>query len=105
LLNNITYIYLIKSSINNYYKIGLAKDINKRIKTLQTGNAEELILITSYKTNPKIAPKLEFSLHNYYNLKRIKSEWFNLNDDDVNKFMEICEKNENNLIYLSENPL
>jgi predicted GIY-YIG superfamily endonuclease len=104
-LKDIVYIYLIKSSINNYYKIGIAKDINKRMKTLQTGNAEELILINNYKTTSNVVSKLEFSLHNYYNLKHIKGEWFGLDDKDLEEFSYICEKNERNLIYLQENQI
>lgn len=36
------FIYLIRLSENSYYKIGITKNINKRIKQLQTGNAEEI---------------------------------------------------------------
>ena len=45
------YVYLIKDNYNNVYKIGVTKNLNKRIKSLQTGNVCELKLIYLFKTD------------------------------------------------------
>lgn len=47
------YVYLLSmwEDDTNLYKIGVTKnDIDKRIKSLQTGNPSEILLINSYKS-------------------------------------------------------
>ena len=86
-------IYLVSSEINDQkvYKIGITKRaIEKRIKEFKTGNASELLLVDHF--NSKWATKIESHLHRYFKAKRIKGEWFELNDEDLEKFKPMCEK-------------
>lgn len=95
------YIYLINQNDTSLYKIGISKDIEKRLKSLQTGSGISLILMKSFLTTNSF--KLESSLHAYYKLKKVNSEWFELTLEDVEGFLNVCEKQENNLNILKEN--
>ncbi len=99
------FIYLIgQSDTDNTYKIGLtkAKDINKRIKELQTGNSEPLYLKTYYKTDTPY--KLEKMLHNYYKENNTLNEWFVFDSDIEADFLEQCEKYQKIINSLENNP-
>jgi predicted GIY-YIG superfamily endonuclease len=97
------FVYLIRLSENSYYKIGVTKNINKRIKQLQTGNAEKIFLINSYES--KYAHKIEKALHNFYFDKKKHNEWFELSIEDEVSFLKDCSKIENNIIYLDKNKI
>jgi len=94
-------IYLIQQSNTNLHKIGITKkDIHLRIKELQTGNANELLLRKEFQTNFNF--KLETALHSYFDRKRISSEWFELLEEDVDNFLTICNNLESNFKLLKE---
>ena len=97
------YIYLIESD-NGYecvYKIGLSKKVERRIKEIKTGNPEILTIVEKIKT--EYPYKLEVALHNMFRIKRKEGEWYNLLNDDVMKFKDICEKFEKNFVFLEKN--
>ena len=48
--------------------------------------------------------KLEKMLHRHYQDKHILNEWFYLDKFDVEKFNETCEKYNNILLSLKDNP-
>jgi len=99
------FVYLIGEEGNNgRFKIGStkAKDVNKRIKQLQTGNSEPLYLRQSYKT--KYPFKLEKLLHNHFKFSNLIGEWFELSEDDVKNFKTLCKKKEEIIESLKENP-
>jgi len=94
-------IYLIQQNNTNLYKIGITKkDINERIKELQTGNANQLVTIHEFAT--KFGYKLERAIHCYFNSKKFSSEWFELSNEDINNFLNICSNLENNLKVLKQ---
>lgn len=94
-------IYLIQQENTNLYKIGITKkNIEERIKELQTGNANKLLVVTEFQT--KFNYKLETALHGYFDRKRINSEWFELLNEDVTNFHTICNTFENNFKLLKE---
>lgn len=97
------FVYLLRLSENSYYKIGITKNINKRIKQLQTGNAEDIYLVESYES--KYASKIEKALHNFYTHKKKINEWFELSIEDEYYFVEKCKNIENNLIFLEKNKI
>lgn len=87
------YIYLIKENGDDLlHKIGVTreKNINNRIKKLQTGNGNQLILVNSFLSNNPY--KLEKMLHFYYRENRQEGEWFLLSKDDTDNFINICNK-------------
>ena len=99
------FVYLIGESDNEgKYKIGStkAKDINKRMKQLQTGNSSPLFLKSYYQTDKPF--KLETMLHNKFKEKNTIGEWFEMNDKDIIAFNEICDKYQNIIDSLNENP-
>lgn len=71
------YVYFI--SDGEYVKIGVAKDLSKRLISLQTANARKLELLFAIPTNgEKSAFELERILHNQYSHYVVNGEWFNI---------------------------
>jgi hypothetical protein len=95
------YIYLIQSLEDGYYKIGISKNPNKRIKQLQTGNSSPLKLINYYKTD--FAEKIEGNLHRKYKNLHKEGEWFDLSIEQEVSFIDECKKIEENIKFLIEN--
>ena len=104
-LKNVGIVYLIReNNESNNYKIGSTKhnDISKRIRGLQTGNPNELLLVKSFNTNEQF--KLEHMLHRHYKFKRGNGEWFVFDEDDVKCFEDVCKKYQRVIDSLSDNP-
>lgn len=99
------YVYLIgEIGKEGRYKIGStkAKDVNKRLKQLQTGNSSELFIKESYETEHPF--KLEKMLHNHFKSSNLIGEWFELSESDTEAFMGICEEKEKTIEALKDNP-
>ena len=99
------YVYLIGEKENpGRYKIGStrANDVNKRLKQLQTGNANELYIKDSYETDYPF--KVEKMLHNQFKLSSIAGEWFELSENDIETFKGTCEEKEIIIESLKNNP-
>jgi hypothetical protein len=85
------------------YKIGITKkDVNKRIKELQTGSSNELVLLRTYQSvNYK---RIENIIHR--NFKQYSTdggkEWFQLPEEKVINFIKECEKIDKNITILTE---
>lgn len=78
-------VYLLNAWGTNKYKIGFTKrDINLRIKQLQTGCPDEIVLARKYECENY--QKVEKWLHKQHNSKRVEGEWFLLEDADVYNF-------------------
>jgi hypothetical protein len=76
----IGYVYVLKGE-NGRYKIGYSKNVNKRINTLCVSSCEDHKLVFFYEVeDPSTEEK---KLHNLMGSKRLHSEWFNLNDEDI----------------------
>ncbi len=73
----INWVYFIQSGKNGPIKIGLARSIQKRLETMQTGNPYELRLITSVHCDSRAqAESLEKHFHRLFARKRLRGEWF-----------------------------
>ena len=93
-------IYLLKDSIG-YYKIGFTKKpIESRIKSLHTSCSEDLEVIFEFKTNHK--RKLETSLHNLFKHRHVKREFYDLSEEDKDKFINLCKSLESAYTALNE---
>lgn len=77
------YTYLMFDGL--YYKIGKSKNPEKRLKQIQTSNPLSLLLEYSDKVDEK-------NLHKLYSNYRIKNEWFNLNDKQVEEIKYFFKK-------------
>ena len=99
------YVYLIGEMDNKgRYKIGStkAKNVNKRLKQLQTGNSSELFIKESYETEHPF--KLEKMLHNHFKSSNLIGEWFELSESDTEAFKRVCEEKEKIISSLKDNP-
>lgn len=96
------FVYLLCDGEN--FKIGVTKhkDINKRIKELQTGNPNEIFISAYHQTNYPY--KIEKMMHFKYGLSKIQNEWFNLSIEQVINFNEECKKCEEVIKCLKDNP-
>lgn len=100
---NKRYVYLLKTP-ENIYKIGVAKDVDKRIKSLQTGCSDKIELVDKFLSNYPF--KIESTLHRkYYDLK-VNGEWYYLTNENVSNFQKDCKLMEGNFKCLDdmENP-
>jgi hypothetical protein len=88
------FVYLIKDEFTSYYKIGVSNNPHKRILNLQTGNSFKLTLISYFETD--YAFKLEKAFHNFNIYCKVNNEWFDLPNDVVENFINLCQKYENN---------
>ena len=73
------YVYVIKNITTGAYKVGISKNPEQRLKSLQVGNDCELNLI-GYKQGTF---QDESSAHKLLADKNIRAEWFNLDSSDV----------------------
>lgn len=96
-------IYFIADESTNTVKIGVTKDVYKRLTALQTGHSTKLKLLHvtegSYEE--------EKCLHKKYKKYKVRNEWFDLSDEIVNdieyaNFDEIIENVKNDPDYYKE---
>ena len=81
------YVYFIRAGI--YTKIGVAKNVERRLKQIQTGNPLELKLECAIKTDSNAeAYQLESDLHAAFMSKHKHGEWFFLRHSQINKFIK-----------------
>jgi len=78
--NSNGFVYIIKDTITNIYKIGKTIDLEKRLKTLRCGNPK-ITLIASLQH--KYYSAIELELHKKYKRKRLSGEWFDLTEKEV----------------------
>jgi hypothetical protein len=96
-------IYLVCSEINGQklHKIGYTRrPIEKRIKEFKTGNASDIYLVDSFQS--EWGTKIESQLHRIYKSKKIGGEWFDLSQEEIDKFKGNCERIHNNLELISK---
>lgn len=85
-------VYLINASSTNRYKIGVTSEerLHRRVKQLQTGSSDELVLVKNIKT--KYATLIEKNLHALFNKHRTFGEWFELDNEHIKLFEEKCNE-------------
>lgn len=98
------FVYLIADYLNEgKYKIGVTRgDINKRAKKLQTGNPGDILMMSCYETDYPFY--LEKRLHSRFSDKKYNGEWYDLEPNDINLFLEYCKKEDEIAISLKDNP-
>lgn len=87
------YVYFIRDGLGNI-KIGVTDNVEKRLKSLQTANANRLEYHSGFRVkNIKDAMFIEKTLHELFKRDRIRGEWFreeNILDYLSNPKIEIC---------------
>jgi hypothetical protein len=81
--NDICFVYLMVDKINLYYKIGISNNPEWREKTLQSEKPTIELIAAKKFVSRVIALSFEKALHNSYSKSRIRGEWFNLNEKEV----------------------
>lgn len=77
-----SYIYIIGSD-NPPYKIGISKNPDKRLKSLQTGHPFPLQIHSARLTDISETKYLERMIHQNLKFYRTKGEWFNIELKDA----------------------
>ena len=89
------YIYFLQCSGN--YKIGVAENVEKRIRVLQVGNPHEITLSFSYHFPEKHhAFRMEKIFHEAFKKLSRRGEWFSLDDNCIVLSKGILESMSNN---------
>ena len=71
------YVYFILNYDSQAIKIGIAKNVKRRLASLQTSSSSKLELLSTIKTNDvNKARKLEQSLHQQFGELCVRGEWF-----------------------------
>ena len=103
------YIYLVNESNSSKYKIGYTKNIETRLKTLQTSNAEKLEVIKLFPVDTK--PKtIETYIHKGLSEYRRNGEWFEFYETPQSNIIEMVEYHFNkitenlNILKQMDNP-
>lgn len=98
------YVYLLGDwEKEHYYKIGVTKGtIERRIKSLQTGNGGEIYIVDYYQTDHPFFT--EKHLHMRFGNKNVMNEWFELDLEDVKNFKEYCKKVDDLVNASKDNP-
>lgn len=78
-LSHGTFVYVFKAEGTNYYKIGWSKIPATRLEAIQPHMPHKLILIYEHQAEKEH----EVNLHSLFRHKRIRGEWFNLDDSDI----------------------
>jgi hypothetical protein len=82
------FVYLMFDTTNGYCKIGISYNPEYREKTLQS-EKPTIELITSKKYPIRIiAESIEKALHKSFSEKRIRGEWFDLTEKDIEYIKE-----------------
>lgn len=80
-MKNKKYLYIIRCSNSNFYKIGSSENPKKRLQMLQGGCPYPLNLI--YKRRYKKATETERFLHKKYQNKQKIREWFEFSETEI----------------------
>lgn len=97
-------VYLISSETNGskVYKIGhTRRSVEKRVAEFRTGNSSMFEVLDVFES--KWGTKIEAHLHRHFRIKRIKGEWFDLNESDLLDFRRLCQQVHDNLSIIEEN--
>ena len=70
-----SYIYIITDGEN--YKVGKSNNVEKRLKSMETGNPKELSIVAKCEVDEKYIYNVENQLHKMFEDYNIKNEWFN----------------------------
>ena len=80
------YLYIIRC--REFYKIGVANDVESRLAQLSTGNPFPLEVQVLYEFEN--AEPIERALHQRYKENRVRGEWFKLEYDDQKNIHSVC---------------
>lgn len=86
-----TYVYLFRSS-DGLYKIGYSTNLRSRLSSIRCASPYNVEMVCSIPSGK--AMKLESELHSKFETKRVRREWFALDDKDVDYIVDIARSRE-----------
>ena len=81
------FVYVMGCADAECIKIGIAKDVGRRLALLQSGNPLEIKAVYSRGFDDKRASQVERSAHRHFKSKRIRGEWFRVSPNDAEAFI------------------
>ncbi|MDP3946461.1 MAG: GIY-YIG nuclease family protein [Lutibacter sp.] len=81
------YVYLMIDLTNNFHKIGISNSPKYREFTLQSEKPTIELLASKKFINRKIAKSFENALHSTYTDKRLRGEWFKLDEAEIDEIV------------------
>ena len=75
------YVYIFGNRFHHWYKIGTTQDVWERLRGVQVGCPVEIKRISSAWVEN--ADEVEKQLHQKYSSRRLRGEWFLLQDEEV----------------------
>ena len=81
------FVYILKC--NEFYKIGITDNIEKRLSSIRNGNPYKVTVLHSKRKQD--AYNVEQSLHRLYRKVRVRGEWFQLEELMVKEIIDILE--------------
>ena len=85
-----SFVYVVRAGTGSRspIKVGVADDVQKRMKQLQTGNPKELILVMHFECDDRAhAFRLEKTIHDILKGQRLWGEWFSVSKSKVMKLL------------------
>ncbi len=82
------YVYLMKDVANGFYKIGISNNPEYREHTLQSEKPTIELLSARAFPSRVIASAIESALHTAFGEKRLRGEWFDLSENEVNDIIQ-----------------
>lgn len=83
-------VYILKIKKTDRYKIGISCNVNSRVSSINTSSPFNVEFVHSKESD--IAYKLEKYLHKEFDDKRLDGEWFKLNNEDLNKAIQLINQ-------------
>lgn len=82
------YIYIV--NCHAYYKIGIATRVKTRLSELQVGNPYKIELIEQFEIDQTYIISFERRLHTILDGWKIRGEWFELSDAELDAIKDYC---------------
>ncbi|MGL5720071.1 MAG: GIY-YIG nuclease family protein [Alphaproteobacteria bacterium] len=83
------FVYLLFNKSTSMHKIGVTKNVSTRVSSIEMQTGVDMVLVE--KTLVDDMYFHESYLHKLFKEKRVKGEWFNLNDFDVEKIKNMMQ--------------
>ncbi len=85
-------VYLIRAD-NELYKIGCTTNVDRRLAALRAQSPCEIKLVCTIEAQDRY--EAEHNLHHVFHKKRIRGEWFELDEADIEQITALAEESEN----------
>lgn len=95
---NEAFIYVIQCGDFPYYKIGLAKNLQRRRENIQTANPFPITIIIAVQTDGATA--LERLLHDKFKKQWLHGEWYVLTKQDLEELQGILQSSRTAIMWL-----